>query len=225
MAAPMSVAAMGTVMREVMRRNRVRDGLIYVQVTRGVAPRQHAFPTTTSAPSLVVTARTRDRRVGESIAAGGVAVISVPDTRWYRVDIKSIGLLANVLAKQEAVEAGAAEALFVDEEGFITEGASANVWIITAGVLVTHPADHRILRGIARTVVFDLAARKGLTIDERRFTLAELRSADEAFLTSATQQLTPVVRIDGGPIGPGTPGPLTMRLRAAFHQCAEISPP
>src|SRR5258706_11436912 len=151
-AAPMSLRALGVVLRETVRRNRVRDGIVYLQVTRGVARRDHAFPAPDTAPSIVVTARSLDPAANEKIASEGIAVITVPDDRWDRVDIKSVALLSNVLAKQAAQEQGAREAWFVDGEDRVTEGSSTNAWIVTHdGKLVTRPAEHGILRGITRT--------------------------------------------------------------------------
>jgi D-alanine transaminase len=219
---PMSPLALGFVMRETIARNRVRNGIVYLQVTRGVARRDHAFPPPATAPSLVVTARSIDIAGNEKAAAAGIAVISVPDNRWGRVDIKTIGLLPNVLAKQAAREQGAREAWFVDREGYVTEGSSTNAWIVTAaGKVVTRPADSAILRGITRTVLIEAIAAEGLELEERPFTLAEAYAAREAFVTAASQIVMPVVRIDGRPIGGGTPGPTARALRGGFHSHAE----
>lgn len=224
MATPMSAAALAAVLRETIARNRVRNGLVYLQVTRGVARRDHAFPTAQTPPSVVVTARRLDRGRYEREAAAGVAVISVPENRWVRVDIKSIALLPNVLAKQAAREQGAREAWFVDRDGRVTEGSSSNAWIVTAsGHLVTRPADHAILRGVARAVVIDVAKAHGLEVEERTFTIAEAYAACEAFMTAASQIVLPVVRIDGRLIGGGTPGPIASALRHDFHLYAEAS--
>lgn len=222
---PMPLVALGAVTREVIRRNRVKDGVIYLQITRGVAPRNHMFPPEETPPSLVVSSHSIARRTGDQRAVEGVAVITVPDNRWERVDIKAVTLLPNVLAKQRAREAGAYEAWFVDRDGFVTEGASTNAWIVTkAGTLVTRPAERGILRGITRSVVLDLAKREGLTVEERRFTVEEAMSAKEAFLTAATTIVMPVVKIDGNTVADGHPGPLATRLRAIFHSQAEVAP-
>lgn len=213
--APMNDAALGTVMREVMRRNGVETGIVYLQVTRGVAPRDHAFPKATK-PSLIVTSRASrgpDPRMGEN----GIAVITIPDIRWKRCDIKSISLIPNVLGKQQAREAGAFEAWQVDSDGRITEGTSTNAWIVTAdATVVTRAADTAILNGVTRLAVLDIIAREGCRFVERPFTIEEARMAREAFLTSTTVDLLPVVRIDGAPIGDGRPGPLSRKLRAAY---------
>ena len=219
---PMSLAALGVVLREVVAKNRINYGTVYLQITRGVAKRDHAFPAPDIAPSLVVTARTLNRARNEALAEKGIAVISVPENRWARVDIKTIGLLPNVLARQAAIEQGAREAWFVDKDGAVTEGASANAWIVTpAGVLVTRHADHAILRGITRTVVFEAIKAQGLTVEERPFTLKEAYAAREAFVTSASQIVLPVVNIDGRVIGDGMPGPVAKALRREFHRYAE----
>jgi D-alanine transaminase len=219
---PMSPKALGVVLREVIARNRIGYGTVYLQVTRGVARRDHAFPAPDVPPSLVVTARPLDGRRNAALAAAGIAVISVPDNRWDRVDIKTIGLLPNVLARQAAIEQGARDAWFVDKDGAVTESASANAWIVTqAGTLVTRPADHGILRGITRTVLFDVVKAQGLTLEERTFTLEEVRAAREAFVTAASQIVLPVVRIDGHVIGDGKPGPIATALRREFHRYAE----
>src|SRR2546429_3665382 len=168
---PMSQAALAVVLRECMRRNRVRDGILYLQITRGVARRDHGFPPPGTRPSIVVTAHGIDLAANERIAAEGVGVVTVPDNRWQRVDIKSISLLPNVLAKQAARERGAKEAWFVDRDGHITEGSSSNAWIVTkGGKVVTRPADYGILRGITRTVLIDVIKTPGLTFQEGPFT-------------------------------------------------------
>jgi D-alanine transaminase len=221
---PMSLSALSVVLHETIRRNRVRNGLVYLQMTRGVARRDHAFPPPQTAPSVVVTARSLDRGKREIEARDGVSVITMPDNRWARVDIKSVSLLPNVLAKQAAREQGAREAWLVDDKGFVTEGASANAWIVTNdGKVVTRPADHAILRGISRTVLLDVIAALGLALEERPFSVAEAYAAREAFVTAASQIVLPVVRIDGRPIGNGHPGLIATELRREFHRHAEFS--
>jgi D-alanine transaminase len=223
-ASPMSHAALALVLRECVRRNRVSDGIVYLQVTRGVARRDHAFPPAGTKPTIVVTARTIDSLGNERSAAEGIAVITVPDDRWERVDIKSISLLPNVLAKQAARERGAKEAWFVDRDGHVTEGSSSNAWIVTkSGTVVTRPAERGILRGITRSVLLDVIAAEGLKFEERAFTVEEAYASREAFLTSASQIVMPVVRIDDRVMGNGAPGSVATALRAAFHQHAERS--
>ena len=222
-AMPMSASALGVVFRETVRRNRVRWGIVYLQITRGVSRRDHAFPPSGTLPSIVVTARNLDFAAAEKLAADGVAVITLPDNRWDRVDIKSVSLLPNVLAKQAAREQGAREAWFVDEQGFVTEGSSSNAWIVTRdGKLVTRQVDNAILRGITRTVVLEVLKVQGIALEERGFTVEEAREAREAFITSASQIVIPVVQIDGRPVGNGAPGLLATALRRDFHRHAEL---
>jgi len=212
---PMSDAALRIVLREVVARNGVRDGSVYLQITRGAAPRDHAFPRSAE-PVLVVTGR-RKKPPDPRLAAEGIAVITIPDIRWRRCDIKSVALVANVLGKQRAREAGAFEAWQVDGEGRVTEGTSTNAWIVTAdATAVTRQADSAILNGVTRLAVFDIIRREGYRLVERPFTVAEAKAAREAFVTSTAVELLPVVRIDGDPVGSGTPGPLSQTLRAFY---------
>jgi D-alanine transaminase len=223
-ARPMSPAALGVVLRETIRRNRVCDGIVYVQVTRGVARRDFPFPAADTRPSLVVTARNHDLVRLEQSATDGIAVVTLPDIRWGRVDIKSVALLPNVLAKQAAREKGAREAWLVDTEGRVTEGASSNAWIVSRdGKLITHPLGYDILSGITRSVVIDAIKAQGLAFEERRFTVEEAYAAREAFVTSASQVVLPVVSIDGRPVGNGAPGMIAAALRRDYHRHAEIS--
>lgn len=222
--APMAPAALSAVLHEVARRNRVGDGIVYVQITRGVARREHAFPPPETPPAIVVAARRIDRAQSERTAAAGIAVITLPETRWARVDIKSVALLPNVLARQAAREQGAREAWFLDRQGFVTEGAASNAWIVTGeGRAVTRPAGSDILRGITREVLKDALADAGVVLEERPFTVAEALQAREAFVTAASQLVMPVVRIDGRPVGDGKPGPVALALRQAFHLHAELT--
>jgi D-alanine transaminase len=219
---PMPLSALGVVLGETVRRNRVRNGIVYLQVTRGVARRDHGFPAPGTKPSIVVTARSLDSEKAEESAAKGIAVVTVPDNRWERVDIKSVSLLPNVLAKQAAREAGAAEAWFVDRNGFVTEGSSTNAYIVTRdGKIVTRAAERGILRGITRTVLFDVCAAENLKLEERPFTVEEAQNAREAFVTSASQIVMPVVSIDGRPVGNGAPGLVATALRRDYHRHAE----
>jgi D-alanine transaminase len=212
---PMCNAALKIVMREVVRRNGVESGIVYLQVTRGVAPREHAFPKSAK-PVLVITSR-RARSPDPRLGRAGIAVITIPDIRWRRCDIKSIALLPNVLGKQQAREAGAYEAWQVDREGYITEGTSTNAWIVTEdGAVVTRAADHAILNGVTRLAVLDIIHGEGYRLVERPFSVAEAKAAREAFLTSTTADLLPVVRLDGAPVADGKPGPLSRKLRKAY---------
>jgi D-alanine transaminase len=206
-AEPMLEASLKTIMREVIRRNRVCDGIIYIQMTRGVAPRDHAFPRY-ARTQVVMTAR-RSKPANPKILAEGAQVITLPDLRWARCDIKSIALLPNILGKQQAREAGAYEAWQVDSDGNVTEGTSTNAWIVTAaGEVVTRAATHAILNGVTRLGVIRVIKQAGLKFVERPFSVAEAKRAREAFLTSTTAYVTPVVRIDDSIVGNGKPGPL-----------------
>jgi D-alanine transaminase len=223
---PMSGRSLGVILRETVRRNRVKNGIVYLQVTRGVSRRDFAFPGADVAPSVVCLARSVAPAKGEKKATTGVSVITVPDIRWRRVDIKTTGLLAQSLARQQAKDARADEAWMVDEDGFITEGASCNAWIVTTnGNLVTRPAESGILKGITREVALETARRNNLQFEERPFTVSEAKSAREAFQTSASGLVMPVVKIDGQPIGGGRPGEIAAMLRKAYHDVSEISSP
>ena len=219
----MSRPALLAVLKEVVHRNGVRDGLVYIQVSRGVARRDHVFPAPGTPLGVVVTARRADLAAQDRTAAAGVRVICVPENRWPRVDIKTVGLLPNVLAKQQAKERGAREAWFVDADGLVTEGASTNAWIVTAdGHIRTRPAEEGILKGITRTVVLEVARDLGLSLDERPFSPAEAYAAREAFITAATTLVMPVIAIDDHVIGDGRPGPVALALRQRFHAFAEL---
>lgn len=222
---PASRKAIGLIVDETARRNGVTDGVVYLQVTRGMAPRDHAVPAR-ARPSLVVTARTR-RVPDPRRQQRGISVVAAPDLRWGRCDIKTVALVANVLAKEHARAHRADETWLVDRRGRISEGSSTNAWIVARdGALVTHPADATILNGIARLAVLDLARAGGLKVKERPFTLAEAKAAREAFVTSTTSFVLPVVRIDGRAVGRGTPGPVTRTLQAAYldHVARQANP-
>jgi len=219
-AAPMADAALKAVMREVIRRNRVHDGIIYIQMTRGVAPRDHTFPRDAET-QVVMTAR-RAKPANPKTAAEGARVITVPDLRWARCDIKSIALLPNILGKQRAREAGAYEAWQVDRDGNVTEGTSTNAWIVTkAGEVVTRAATNAILNGVTRLGVIRVIERAGFRFVERPFSVGEAKEAGEAFLTSTTSYVTPVVRIDDSVVGDGKPGPLARELGKFYRRYVE----
>jgi D-alanine transaminase len=220
-AMPMSRRALELVLREAVRRNRVREGVVYLQVSRGVAPRDHAFPQGEVRPAVVITVKQVDRAAAEAKAARGVAVVTTAENRWGRCDIKTTGLLPNALARQTAREAGAAEAWFVDELGFVTEGAASNAWIVDRdGLLRTRDTNANILRGVTRRTLMDVIAEQGLEVDERPFTPGEAAAAREAFITGAGALVLPVVAIDGKTIGDGAPGPLATRLRRLYMERA-----
>ena len=221
---PMSRAALTLLLKEAVRRNGVREGLIYLQVSRGVAPRQHAYPSQPLRPAVIMTVSRVDRAADEARAAKGVSVITQPENRWGRADIKTVGLLPNAMAKQKAKEAGAAEAWFVDDLGFVTEGASSNAWILDAdGRLRTRDTNANILRGVTRSTLLEVIRREGLPVDERPFTPAEAVSAREAFITGAGSLVLPVVAVDGRPVGDGTVGPVAMRLRSLYIEQAKAT--
>ena len=211
-APPMGRAALRLVLAELLIRNDIANGLIYFQSTRGVAPRDHKFPSRAKT-SLVATAR-RLRPLPASVHENGVAVVSIPDIRWQRCDIKSLALLPNILGKQRAAEQGAYEAWQVDARGFVTEGTSTNAWIVTpGGRLITRPLTHSILAGIVRRSLLGLVDGLANGFEERAFSLAEARDASEAFLTSSSGFLLPVTRLDGQSVGNGKVGPVTRELR------------
>jgi D-alanine transaminase len=223
-AEPMSRKALEVVIGEVLRRNRVREGVVYLQVTRGVAPRDHVFPDPPVAPALIVTAKPVDRAAAQKKAEKGISVITTPENRWGRCDIKTIGLLANVLARQAAKEKGAYEAWFVDEGGLVTEGAASNAWIIDeTGALRTRDLSANILRGITRGTLMEVIASSNLKVEERAFTPEEAKNAREAFITGAGALVMPVAEIDGHPVGSGKPGDVALRLRGEYIARAKAS--
>ncbi len=214
-APPMARAPLKAIAREVLRRNGVVDGIVYMQATRGVAPRDHAFPKRAKT-ALVMTAR-RKKPAADVLAQRGAKVVTIPDIRWSRCDIKAVALLPNVLGKQAAVEKGAFEAWQVDGAGQVTEGTSTNAWIVTAsGELVTRRPSNDILNGVTRLAVMDIARDHQLRVVERSFSVAEAKAAKEAFLTSTTSAVMPVVEIDGVPVGDGKPGSVANALRARY---------
>jgi D-alanine transaminase len=219
---PMARGALRHVMSEVVRRNRVGLGIVYLQVTRGAHRRDHPIPGK-QRPTLVVTARGLDPAALEKRETQGVSVISMPDIRWGRCDIKSTGLLAAVLAKTKARQAGCYEAWLIDSEGLVTEGASTNVWIVTPeNVLVTRALGNNLLPGVTRLGCLRALAKEGVNaIEERPFTLAEAHAAREAFCTSSGGGVVPVIRIDGKPIGDGRPGPMVKKIQSLYRELQE----
>lgn len=209
---PMTTVQWLETMQALVDANALEEGLVYLQVTRGVAERDFSFPTS-STPTHFAFAR--PKALLHDPSAAGVAVHVVPDERWARCDIKSTAMLAQVLAKQAARTAGAFEAM-MHEDGVVTEGGSSNLWIVQQGTLITRPLSHDILAGITRDVVLELARAAGVPVVERPFTVDEARAADECLMTSATSFVLPVVTIDGAPVGDGAPGPVARRLRDAY---------
>ena len=208
-----SDAALALQAKRLVATNVHKDGLLYLQVSRGAAKRDHSFPSHPR-PTLIMTVRRFDFAQRIAQQKTGVGVITVNDMRWQRVDMKTTGLLANVLAKQDAKMAGAFEAWMVSEDGIVREGGSTNAYIVKDGSVITHPLSAHILPGIARATLLRLAREAQITVVERGFSLDEALAADEALLTSTTAPLLPVVRIDGRPVGNGTPGPVAARLAA-----------
>lgn len=222
MAMPMEREALKLVIREVARRNRIRDGLIYMQVTRGAYRRDHAIPANAARPTLIMTARPIDPRANDRRREQGVAAVTRPDQRWARCDIKSTALLPNILAKTDARGAGAFEAWLIDRDGFVTEGSSTTAWIVDkVGNIVTRDLSNAILPGVTRREIIDAAAEAQIAIVERKFTLAEALEAKEAFISAATLGATPVISIDGRKIGDGKPGPIARRLQELYLKRAE----
>jgi D-alanine transaminase len=219
-APPMDQRALKAVLREVLRRNGVERGILYLQVTRGVAPRDHKFPAS-ARPSLVITAK-RLKPIPAKHLEEGVGVITLPDLRWKRCDIKTISLLPNVLGKQKAFEEGAYEAWQIDPDGQVTEGTSTNAWIVTKDrKIITRPLSHEILPGVTRRALLELLKTANLALEERSFSLDEAHDAAEAFLTSSSVFLLPITRIDGTAVGEGKPGPIAQRLRELYVEHAE----
>ncbi len=212
---PMSRAALKLISRELMRRNDLSHGFLYMQVTRGVAPRDHKFPAAAK-PALVMTTR-QAKPHSETALNEGLKVITIPDIRWARRDIKSVSLLPNVLGKQQASDAGAYEAWQVERDGTVTEGTSTNAWIVTKDdKVITRNAGHAILNGITRISLLELIKKQGYAFEERPFTVEEAKQAREAFITSSTSFVLPVTSIDGEPLGNGHPGILTGKLRRHY---------
>jgi D-alanine transaminase len=219
---PMSREALTRVLKETIRRNRVRNGIVYLQVTRGTARRDHPFPAEGTPPSVVVTSRSAPFAKAQAQAAKGVAVVTHPDIRWGRCDIKTVGLLPNVLAKQAARDKGAYEAWMVDEMGLVTEGSSTNAWIVDKdGKLRTRDTQANILKGITRTAIMEMIAAEGIELDERPFSVEEAKQAREAFFTAAGAFVMPAISIDGVKIGDGKPGPIATRLRERYLEAAK----
>ncbi len=214
---PMAESALWAVIRETIRRNRVRDGIVYLQVSRGAASRDHVFPSPAVKPTIVVTAKNLDQRAIAKRADAGVKVITLPETRWARRDIKSTNLLPNALARQQAKEEGAFEAWFVDADGFVTEGTSSNAWIVnTDGVIVTRPLSSNLLHGVTRASLIRIAQERQTRLEERPFSVEEAEAAREAFISAASNPAVPVIAINGATIGDGRPGPVAQALRAAY---------
>ena len=217
MAMPMSRAALKLVMREMVAKNRIADGFLYIQVTRGAVRRDHVPPADGPRPTLIMTMRTQDLGALHQRMEKGIAVSTQPDIRWGRCDIKTVQLLPNLLAKQAARKTGAFEAWLVDDDGYVTEGGSTNAWIVDKeGTVITRDLSNAILPGVTRRILLEALAEAQIRVVERKFTVAEAKAAQEAFLSSATGAAVPVVAIDGQTIGNGVPGALTRRIRELY---------
>jgi len=198
-----------------LNENGIGNGSVYMQVTRGAAPRSHMFPSSSSQTKAIFTAYTNQVERPEKSLENGVAAITADDIRWLRCDIKSLNLLPNVLAKQEATEAGCYEAI-LHRSGTVTEGSSSNAYMVKDGKVITHPADNFILNGITRQVLAALCKENGIPFVEEAFHVNDLFQADEVFITSTTSEVMPVVKVDGKEVGDGKPGEITRKLQNLF---------
>ncbi|MXX07400.1 MAG: D-amino-acid transaminase [Gammaproteobacteria bacterium] len=218
---PCSEAEYQEVLEQLVARNSLEEGIVYTQVTRGASDRQFTFPANT--PSSMAAFTQVMPLLENPSAANGITVVTTSEIRWLRRDIKSLNLLAQVLAKQYAADQGAGEAWMI-EDGLVTEGASSTAYIVMEGKVITRPLSNRVLPGIRRRRLLELAAEAGIAFEERPFSLAEALAADEAFVSSATTILHPVISVDGNRIGDGKPGPLTRKLRGLYidHMLEEV---
>lgn len=213
---PVTFPVLRLLMREIQKRNLLQTGLIYIQMTRGVAPRFHPFPNPSVPASLILTAK-HMKLPSESAIQKGVSVMTIPEMRWTRCDIKSISLLPNVLAKQEAIDNGAYESWFLDKDGFVTEGTATNAWIVNEkGCIQTRPTNEGILSGITRNTIIDITKNLHIPFIEEPFSVRDIEQAQEAFITSATNYVMPVTVINKKPIGKGIAGPIALQLRRAY---------
>ncbi|MEH7074705.1 D-amino-acid transaminase [Neobacillus drentensis] len=204
-----------TLLEELILKNNLQEGIVYMQVTRGVAPRNHSFPTDNVLPSLVAYTKEVTRPLAS--LKTGVKTMVTEDIRWLRCDIKSLNLLGNLLAKQKAAESGCFEAIQHRSQE-VTEGSSSNIFIIKDGSITTHPSNHLILKGITKDVILQVCESNKIVVEEQTFTLEDLASADEAFLSSTTAEVMPIIEVDGKRVGDGLPGPVTKRLQELFEQ-------
>lgn len=213
---PMTEAALKRVMRELLAKHPLRDGYLYLQITRGVAARDHAFPVGVR-PSVTLFAG-RAKNPSREQVERGVSVITAPDIRWGHCDAKTIALLPNVLARQQSIEARARETWLVDKDGFVTEGSHSNAFLVKGGAVITHPADTRILGGVRRIHILRLCRENGIPAEERPFHRDEIREAEGAFMSSATSNILPVVTVDGAAVGNGIPPEVTRKLYALYQR-------
>lgn len=217
--------ALFAVLRETQRRNRVTDGIVYVQISRGAGARDHVFPSPGVRPTIIVTAKNLDRTAIAKRAMQGIKIITLPETRWARCDIKSVNLLPNVLARQSAKEKGAFEAWFVDADGLVTEGTSSNAFIVDAeGRIRTSALSNHILHGVTRAALIEIARERQMQVLEQPFTVEEAQRAREAFISAASNPAVPVIAIDNVSVGDGDPGPITKALRAFYLGAEQQNP-
>ncbi|MEH7081273.1 D-amino-acid transaminase, partial [Neobacillus drentensis] len=212
---PYTMDQLNNLLEELIEKNNLQLGTIYMQISRGVAPRNHAFPTENVRPSLVAYTKEVSRPL-ESLKMG-VRTIVTDDIRWLRCDIKSLNLLGNLLAKQKAAELECFEAI-QHRSGEVTEGSSSNIYIIKNGKVITHQSDNLILKGITKDVILQVCERNNIVVEERTFTLDELINAEEVFLSSTTAEVMPIIEVDGKRVRDGLPGPVTKRLQEFFEQ-------
>ena len=220
MGMPLQPAVLHLILQEVIQRNRIREGICYLQITRGSSPRNHVFPTNLS-QSMVITARRSNPASGKE-STQGVRIITTADLRWHRRDIKSVSLLPNVLAKQSAAEVDAFEAWLVNKNGIVTEGSHSNAWIIIGnGTIITHPESVDILSGVTRNRILAIARENTIAVKERKFSVEEAKEAREAFLTSTSSFVVPVIQIDDAVVANGKPGLMTQKLRQLYLEAVE----
>jgi D-alanine transaminase len=221
---PMPKASLIVVLNEVIRKNHIREGLVYLQISRGVAPRDHFFPIVPVKPTLVITAKMVDRNLANSKALKGISVMSAPDNRWGRCDIKTVGLLPNVLGKQAARDKGCQDVIFVDAEGFVTEAGAANVYMVShEGEIKTRSLRANILPGVTRISLLEILRETGHDVSEGAFSLEEAKAAKEVFISAATSFVMPIIAIDGKPIGEGVSGPIALDLRNQYIHKARLT--
>ena len=216
---PLSQKVFSVILSEIVRRNRLTNGMVYIQVSRGAAPRYHGFPPDSTPPGVIITARHHDFEAAIQKASRGLKGITLPDIRWGRPDIKSVCLLPNVLAKQQALEVGAFEAILVNREGYVTEASASNAWIVDQnGTLHTHPLTNAILGGVTRERLLEIASRTKIPVQEMAFTRDDLYKAQEAFTSGSVSGITPLVEIDNHVVGSGQVGPVTTLLVQEYRR-------
>ncbi|WP_436373288.1 D-amino-acid transaminase [Cytobacillus sp. BC1816] len=215
---PYSIGQLKQMLAEMIERNNLELGIVYMQVSRGTSPRNHAYPGADVAP--VLTAYTRETSRPVESMRNGVKAILIEDIRWLRCDIKSLNLLGNIMAKQKAAQSGCFEAI-QHRRDTVTEGSSSNIAIVKDGTLYTHPATNLILNGITRRKINEICMENGVSLEESAFTKDDLLDADEVFMSSTSAEITPITEIEGKPVGNGSPGPITNKLQNLFEEAIE----